>query len=381
MRFTSTIVGYFVIAMVLMLVGFFPRKTFAATSTISGAALAWSDKIGWINFNPTQGGVVVGDAGLTGYVWSQNYGWIHLNPAQAGVKNNGFGILSGSAWGEQVGWIDFSGVTILPNGSFAGTAHGSVVGSLSFTCSTCSVVTSWRPTDGVSTAGNPVIEPLTVNVSLKERAVDALHIAITPSSPGIRMRIGLSLSTLFSPWIPYQSVYTVPLSSDEVRKDAVIVYAQIEDDQGRISPITPFAFSLLSGDQVITQETSSSTPFVERTSFEKAYVSGAADALSISCVPFLTMDLPQSSASKKSIIEVRKLQYFLQSFLPRTKSFTLKRGVYDTSTRTAVKDFERVFASSLNRAPRGVVDIRVRSKINEIACQAQLQSIFIDRAF
>ena len=48
---------------------------------------AWSDQVGWINFNPTNGGVDVSDTTLTGSAWSDNYGWINLQPTMAKVDN------------------------------------------------------------------------------------------------------------------------------------------------------------------------------------------------------------------------------------------------------------------------------------------------------
>lgn len=124
---------------------FLVKPVFA--STTDGAISigdAWSEKIGWINFKATNGNVHVSDGELTGYVWNSLYGWIKLNPTNSGVKNNNEGILSGSAWGENIGWIDFSGVTIGANGLFAGTATGDNTGIVNFSCLHCAVSTDWR---------------------------------------------------------------------------------------------------------------------------------------------------------------------------------------------------------------------------------------------
>lgn len=48
---------------------------------------AWSDQVGWINFNPTNGGVDISDTVLTGSAWNDNYGWINLQPTTSGVDN------------------------------------------------------------------------------------------------------------------------------------------------------------------------------------------------------------------------------------------------------------------------------------------------------
>jgi hypothetical protein len=87
-------------------------------------------------------------------VWSDNYGWINLSPSSTTyVANDGNGTLSGFAWGEQIGWIDFTGVTIDANGNFLGFASTTHQGKISFNCSntaSCAnsdfkVATDWRP--------------------------------------------------------------------------------------------------------------------------------------------------------------------------------------------------------------------------------------------
>jgi len=63
--------------------------------------------------------------------------------------NDGNGKLSGFAWGENVGWINFapfgSGVWINPNsGEFSGYAWGENVGWINFVPKGVPVETSWR---------------------------------------------------------------------------------------------------------------------------------------------------------------------------------------------------------------------------------------------
>lgn len=108
---------------------------------------AWSEKIGWINFNPANGNVIVTDEGLSGYAWSSNYGWINLSPTKSGVKNDGNGNLSGEAWNDNLGWVSFSGLTIDEDGYILGTTESedSNFGRIVFTCSGCKVMTDWRP--------------------------------------------------------------------------------------------------------------------------------------------------------------------------------------------------------------------------------------------
>jgi hypothetical protein len=112
---------------------------------------AWGSNIGWINFNPSHGGVTVYDDHLEGYAWAENIGWIRLGTYEGGgshtyantaatnygVNNDGSGNLSGYAWGTNVGWINFqpthSQVTINPaTGVFDGYAWAENVGWIHF---------------------------------------------------------------------------------------------------------------------------------------------------------------------------------------------------------------------------------------------------------
>lgn len=144
----------------LLLAAFFliVRPVFASTAdgTISSGD-AWSEKIGWLNFATTNGNVHVTDNALTGSIWNQLYGWIILNPSGSGVKNNGEGVLSGSAWGANIGWIDFSGVVINSDGIFSGTANGSNTGIVNFSCTNCLVKTDWRSASARSVSSAPVV--------------------------------------------------------------------------------------------------------------------------------------------------------------------------------------------------------------------------------
>jgi len=126
---------------------------------------AWGTNVGWINFNPTHGGVAVYDDHLEGYAWAENGGWIRLgayegggshtyaNDAAAnyGVNNDGSGNLSGYAWGAHIGWINFApthgGVWVDPvTGDFNGYAWGENVGWIHFQGDSPAykVSTTWR---------------------------------------------------------------------------------------------------------------------------------------------------------------------------------------------------------------------------------------------
>ncbi|MEI9966551.1 MAG: hypothetical protein WDN67_02795 [Candidatus Moraniibacteriota bacterium] len=70
-----------------------------------------------------------------------------MSPANGGVAVADNGSLSGSAWGEGLGWIDFSNVSIDATGLFVGTATGDQVGTINFNCANCSVRTDYRAVD------------------------------------------------------------------------------------------------------------------------------------------------------------------------------------------------------------------------------------------
>ncbi|MDD5726347.1 MAG: carboxypeptidase regulatory-like domain-containing protein [Patescibacteria group bacterium] len=128
----------------------FPYKASASLSVgsiIDPDKYAWGDKLGWINFHPSNGGLTITDTGITGYAWSDNFGWINFSPNLVSVTNNCGGILGGYAWSSQLGWINMSGVTIGSSGVFAGSAGtpGTLAGQINFSCATCNVRTDWRP--------------------------------------------------------------------------------------------------------------------------------------------------------------------------------------------------------------------------------------------
>ncbi len=123
----------------------FASVVFASTSDGTVSGYAWSENAGYINFGVATGNVHVYDSALNGYVWSSNFGWINLYPSVGGVRNDSEGNLSGYAWGENLGWINFAGVTINALGVFSGTATGDISGDINFSCSNCNMATDWRP--------------------------------------------------------------------------------------------------------------------------------------------------------------------------------------------------------------------------------------------
>ncbi len=143
-KMTSVIVLF--VALFLGLVS----VVYAAGNIDSTNKWAWGGNVGWLNFNPDDGGVTVYDDHLEGYVWAENIGWIRLGtytggdtytyandaPGTYGVNNDGSGNLSGYAWSANAGWIRFnpkdSQVTIDSTGAFDGYAWGENVGWIHF---------------------------------------------------------------------------------------------------------------------------------------------------------------------------------------------------------------------------------------------------------
>jgi hypothetical protein len=143
---------------------------YAAGNIDAANKWAWGANVGWVNFNPTHGGVTVYADHLEGYAWAENIGWMRLGAHESGgahtyantaatnygVNNDGSGHLSGYAWGANVGWINFqpthSQVTINPaTGAFDGYAWAENVGWIHFSnggANAYGVVTSWRGSSG-----------------------------------------------------------------------------------------------------------------------------------------------------------------------------------------------------------------------------------------
>lgn len=136
------ILFFIIIAILLPIAGSF---VFASTTDGTVTGVAWSNNIGWINFGITTGDIHVTDTVLTGEAWNKYFGWIKLDPTNGGVTNDAEGNLSGTAWGSNIGWIDFSGVIINSSGLFTGTANGTNAGIINFSCANCNVTTDWRP--------------------------------------------------------------------------------------------------------------------------------------------------------------------------------------------------------------------------------------------
>jgi Bacterial TSP3 repeat len=98
----------------------------AGTSTLGeGDSYAWAANLGWIEMIPNRpapgDGVIVTDTRLSGFAWSDSTGWLNFGDGtpgnfirysnstgtDSGVNHDGAGNLSGLAWSANLGWINF----------------------------------------------------------------------------------------------------------------------------------------------------------------------------------------------------------------------------------------------------------------------------------
>lgn len=146
----------------------------------NGSSYAYTENVGWINLNPSQGlGVTVTDHAVSGYAWGENIGWINLSPPSGGVRNDNTGNLSGYAWGENVGWINFApvggGVRINACGYFSGLAWGENIGWVNFEAGDAvsfRVRTAWDKVAPSTSPVTPVSEWNNTDVNITLAASD-----------------------------------------------------------------------------------------------------------------------------------------------------------------------------------------------------------------
>ncbi|MCX6354635.1 MAG: hypothetical protein NTZ78_07000 [Candidatus Aureabacteria bacterium] len=115
-----------------------------------GNNLIWGESIGWVNLRTAHAELKIGSNILAGWVWLENCGWVCLGEGRPlngerysnggaydwGVNNDGRGNLSGFAWSEVTGWINFSTshsrVYLDETGQFYGYAWGENAGWMHF---------------------------------------------------------------------------------------------------------------------------------------------------------------------------------------------------------------------------------------------------------
>ncbi|MCX6355743.1 MAG: hypothetical protein NTZ78_12705 [Candidatus Aureabacteria bacterium] len=117
---------------------------------IEGHNLVWGESVGWVNLKTAHADCKIGSNILVGWIWLENCGWVcvgdgspldgkrysNSGPHDFGVNNDGHGKLSGFAWSEVTGWINFrtshSRVYLCENGQFYGYAWGENTGCIHF---------------------------------------------------------------------------------------------------------------------------------------------------------------------------------------------------------------------------------------------------------
>ena len=119
-------------------------------SIIEGSNLIWGENTGWVNLKMRHAELKIGSNILAGWIWIENCGWVCLGEGHPlngerysnrgcsdwGVNNDGKGNLSGYAWSEVTGWINFrtshSRVYLDEIGQFYCYAWGENVGWMHF---------------------------------------------------------------------------------------------------------------------------------------------------------------------------------------------------------------------------------------------------------
>lgn len=203
----------------LVMLSVLPAFASETAGTISSSEkYAWGENMGWINFAPDSGGLVITDSSVTGYAWSAVAGWINFNPTDSGqgVSNTPDGHLSGSAWAANLGWLDMSGVTITSSGRFTGTAgvEGSSAGRVSFDCGRCDVETDWRPASARTPSASttpPIAAP-----SNGAPAGNTPHPAVAASSPHPAMDANANNPSSSAPILNALRIEPLPQSSNSV---------------------------------------------------------------------------------------------------------------------------------------------------------------------
>ncbi len=135
---------------------------------------AYGANMGWLNMRgDATNGAVVGWSFCTGSVWSANCGWISLGQGPTngwaytnastndwGVNHDGYGLLSGCAYGANIGWVVFEQTYGKPTvnlftGVLSGYAWGANVGWISLS-NTWAFVRTETLTAGTDTDGDGI---------------------------------------------------------------------------------------------------------------------------------------------------------------------------------------------------------------------------------
>jgi hypothetical protein len=213
---------------------------------------AWGTNVGWINFDPTHGGVSVYSDHLEGYAWGENIGWIRLGTCTGGgpctyantsatnygVNNDGGGNLSGYAWSTDTGWINFDPegderVTIDPlTGDFDGYAWGENIGWIHFQNAdpAYKVNTAWRASSPVADAG-----PDQVIAALSPVTLDGS----ASTGPGGQLPLTYGWTQSGGPAVTLSSAGVVSPTFTAPGAAAVLTFTLVVTDSTGLSDPTP----------------------------------------------------------------------------------------------------------------------------------------------
>ncbi len=375
-----------------------PFSVFASTTdgTINTTnKYAWSERVGWINFNTSGGNVHVTDTTLSGYAWSEHTGWLNLSPSGSNfVANNGEGVLSGYAWGEGIGYIDFGAVTIDASGYFHGYASTTATGRISFNCQnggTCAssdfkVQTDWRPVSArtapavSSSAGSgssydppPIPSEHALLINSGATSTMSPDVTLIISATNAReMLLGNDQNFTGAVWENYATIENwklIPVLG------TTTVYARFRNQNNVTSSIISRSIMLLLQEQSKGNTGVASTtlflvsPVVTRVEETPATLARTSQTNTETCVPYLKKYI--RFGGDNDMAEVRKLQRFLVQYEGVTD--LTETGAYDESTQGAVFRFQQKYRRDIlgpwNRsAPTGYVYKTTLKKINEIYC-------------
>ncbi len=204
---------------------------------------AWGTNVGWINFNPDNGGVTVYNDHLEGYAWGENVGWIRLGTHTGGsphtygnTSNTDYGVnrdttsgaLSGFAWSTTAGWINFApangGVTVSDAGEFSGYAWGENIGWIKFN-GTAADSTPYK----VATTG-----PLAVTLAGFSAEAQAGHVLVAWETVSEIGNAGFNLYRSDDPAGPLTLLAHVPSQAPGSTQGAAYSYEDLNVSPGEI---------------------------------------------------------------------------------------------------------------------------------------------------
>lgn len=286
---------------------------------------------GWARASTTDGTIDV----INKYAWSENIGWVNFGTLQGAVHVTDTQ-LTGYAWNENTGWINLapSGTTYVhndSNGTLSGYAWGEGSGYIDFT--------------GVTIDSSGYFHGYASSTISGRISFNCLNIS----------SCGLSDFKVQTDWRPANS-----------RTTTVSVPTPVGGGNG---PPAGLSLPPKFGQTVIPTMSALDTP---KGPSDEARAGSPIPPDAQSCTPYLRHFI-RSGRSNDSR-EVRKLQEFLQTY--ENASRLSVTGIYDSSTRVAVLEFQTKYATDIlgpwsTSAPTGYVFRTTLKKINQIYCANQ----------